>query len=236
MNKGKVTCETLKSIRKQVADANGIPYTPAECSYEGDCIGTCPNCERELQYIENQLSQKNKLGKALKIIGVATSMTTMVACQEAKFQEIDTTDTSVHQNFNWDYYYFQLMGASPKIEIMEQIDEMADFISLFPNDSFLVVGHTDGRGSLHYNKKLSEVRARGIRDLLINRGVDPNKIKLIGAATTEPLIPNAKKEDEHEQNSRVTLEFYSKKRENEIKEKIKNLEEDINIANPEDNQ
>ena len=30
-----------------MAEANGIPYEPRECTYEGDCTGTCPFCEKE---------------------------------------------------------------------------------------------------------------------------------------------------------------------------------------------
>jgi len=51
---GKNICHALKTIRKQVADANGIHYTPAPCRFDGDCSGTCPACEAEVQYIESQ--------------------------------------------------------------------------------------------------------------------------------------------------------------------------------------
>ena len=34
------TCEVFKSIRKQIVEVNGIPYTPAECCFEGECAGT----------------------------------------------------------------------------------------------------------------------------------------------------------------------------------------------------
>ncbi|MEE1540981.1 MAG: OmpA family protein [Paludibacteraceae bacterium] len=220
MNRGKKTCEVLKSVRKQIAEANGIPYTPAECSFEGECAGTCPNCERERQYIEAQLSKKQKAGNALKIIGVAAGATAMVACQEAKAQENVEDITAVQQKFEWDYYNF-LFGAAPRIEDKAQWKEMAEFVSLFPNDTFLVVGHTDGRGSLIYNEKLSQKRAEYIRSLLVEKGADPDKVIPVGAAYTEPRIPDAQTEPEHEQNRRVTLEFYSKEREKELRDKVK---------------
>ena len=219
MNRGKKTCEVLKSVRKQIAEANGIPYTPAECSFEGECAGTCPNCERERQYIEAQLSKKQKAGNALKIIGVAAGVTAMAACQEAKAQENVEDIVAVQQKFEWDYYKF-LFGVAPRIEDEAQWDEMAEFVSLFPNDTFLVVGHTDGRGSLIYNEKLSQKRAEYIRSLLVEKGADPDKVIPVGAAYTEPRIPNAQTEPEHEQNRRVTLEFYSKEREKELRDKI----------------
>ncbi len=75
MYKGKKTCETLKSIRKQIADANDIPYEPRVCTHKGDCMGTCPACESEMRYIENQLNIRKMAGKAVKIVGLATMMT-----------------------------------------------------------------------------------------------------------------------------------------------------------------
>ena len=82
MYKGKKTCETLKSIRKQIADANEIPYEPRVCTHEGDCLGTCPACESEMRYIENQLNIRKMAGKAVKIVGLATMMT-MAACHHS---------------------------------------------------------------------------------------------------------------------------------------------------------
>jgi len=106
-------------------------------------------------------------------------------------------------------------------ETMTQWDEMAEFISKFPNDTFLVVGHTDSRGSEEYNLKLSTERARYSRQLLIERGVDPERVKFIGCGETEPKIPKAETKPEHEQNRRVTLEIYSPQRVKEIKKKTK---------------
>ncbi len=87
MYKGKKTCETLKSIRKQIADANDIPYEPVVCTHKGDCMGTCPACESEMRYIENQLNIRKMAGKAVKIVGLATVMT-LAACNS-----ISTTDS-----------------------------------------------------------------------------------------------------------------------------------------------
>ena len=87
MYKGKKTCETLKSIRKQIADANDIPYEPRVCTHKGDCMGTCPACESEMRYIENQLNIRKMAGKAVKIVGLATVMT-LAACNS-----ISTTDS-----------------------------------------------------------------------------------------------------------------------------------------------
>lgn len=67
----KVTCETLKTIRKQIADANGIPYEPHVCTYSGPCMGTCPACEAEARYIEVELAKRRLSKQPVNIIGVA---------------------------------------------------------------------------------------------------------------------------------------------------------------------
>ena len=52
MKRGKKICKALKEVRLQVAKANDIEYAPTECHHEGDCAGTCPKCEAEVQYLE----------------------------------------------------------------------------------------------------------------------------------------------------------------------------------------
>jgi hypothetical protein len=56
--KGKDKCEFLKGIRKRMAELNGIPYEPRECTYEGDCTGTCPFCEKEAAELLAKLRKK----------------------------------------------------------------------------------------------------------------------------------------------------------------------------------
>ena len=38
MSRGKSICSVLKTIRKQVADANEIEYEPRECHHQGDSV------------------------------------------------------------------------------------------------------------------------------------------------------------------------------------------------------
>ena len=89
MTYGKRTCKILKEIRQQIADRNDIDYITSECHFQGECKGTCPKCEAELQYLENELSKRRQLGKAVVVAGIATvslgmAMTTFSACNEPK--------------------------------------------------------------------------------------------------------------------------------------------------------
>lgn len=73
-------CKVLTDIRKQIADANDIRYDVRPCSHEGDCTGTCPRCEAEVQYLERELTRRQKLGKAVKVAGLVTVAAMSAAC------------------------------------------------------------------------------------------------------------------------------------------------------------
>ena len=80
MAKGKKTCKILKEIRRQIAEANDIEYVVEECQYKGDCLGTCPKCEAEVRYLEQQLHQRQLFGKAVVLAGVSVGMFTLSSC------------------------------------------------------------------------------------------------------------------------------------------------------------
>jgi TonB family protein len=79
MRRGKSICSVLKTIRKQVADANDIKYEPRECDYEGECRGTCPACEAEVRYITQQLDLRRQWGKAVAIVGISAGLSSLSA-------------------------------------------------------------------------------------------------------------------------------------------------------------
>lgn len=116
--KGHNICDTLKAIRKQIADANGIDYSPEECHFTGECKGTCPKCEQDVRDLEHELHLRQMAGKAIKVAGVALGITAITAsatsCATQKgyykstppksekvipilFQEYTTNDTALLQ-------------------------------------------------------------------------------------------------------------------------------------------
>ena len=70
MAKGKQTCKILKEIRKQIAEENDIKLVIEECTYQGDCLGTCPKCEAEVRYLERELEKRQRMGKAAIFAGM----------------------------------------------------------------------------------------------------------------------------------------------------------------------
>ena len=67
-----------------------------------------------------------------------------------------------------------------------------------------VGGHTDGVGSRAANLRLSEARARTVRDYLIGSGIAAERVTARGYGMAQPIAPNATEEG-RAQNRRVEL-------------------------------
>ena len=88
MKRGKQTCKILKEIRKQIAEENDIKLVIEECTYKGDCLGTCPKCEAEVRYLEHELEKRQRMGKAAVVAGLSVGL--LGTSQVALAQAIDT--------------------------------------------------------------------------------------------------------------------------------------------------
>ena len=89
MRRGRKICDELKAIRQRIADDNGIEYSPAECTHEGECAGTCPRCESEVRYLEGELRRRSGMGQAIVIGGLTLGLSAFGSCGGGGF----TTDT-----------------------------------------------------------------------------------------------------------------------------------------------
>ncbi len=67
-----------------------------------------------------------------------------------------------------------------------------------------VVGHTDSTGTERHNKTLSRERARTARDFLIQNGMDPSRIRIVGVADNAP-VREEKTEEDKAMNRSVTF-------------------------------
>ena len=89
MKHGKHICNTLKAIRLDIARANGIKYAPRECHHEGDCAGTCPACESEMRYLEQEIARRRNLGRAALVAGVSLGLMSFSAASCNQFNKAD---------------------------------------------------------------------------------------------------------------------------------------------------
>lgn len=98
-----------------IADENGIQLEIKECTFKGECRGTCPRCEAEVKYLEHELHRRMTFGKAAAVAGVAMSLAAFTSCTEGKVEgevepmegdivypedttQVDTTSGATHND------------------------------------------------------------------------------------------------------------------------------------------
>jgi outer membrane protein OmpA-like peptidoglycan-associated protein len=73
----------------------------------------------------------------------------------------------------------------------EKLDRLAEALQTLGSDqTFVIEGHTDSKGSAGSNLRLSKLRALAVRSYLIKRGVDPDRIRAEGRGEEEPVASN----------------------------------------------
>lgn len=113
MARGKNTCRILKDIRRQIAEANDIEFVTSECRYQGDCLGTCPKCEAEVRYLEQQLRARSLAGKAVALAGISAGLIFMPSCSSS------ASDSS---NNDYDENYVVDVSEDDNIDFGETIE------------------------------------------------------------------------------------------------------------------
>lgn len=86
---GKEKCEFLKEIRKNMAKKNGISYEPRECHHEGDCVGTCPLCDKEAAQLLAELKKKENEGDKIQIDSEAVEILGQISNGAEGFDDED---------------------------------------------------------------------------------------------------------------------------------------------------
>lgn len=98
--------------------------------------------------------------------------------------------------------------ATGKTRILDSsesaLNELYQFLVSRPNQRIRIVGHTDDIGSDRSNQALSEGRCKEVKQAMIGRGVNAQRIEIEGRGERDPIVPNDN--DAHRQmNRRVEI-------------------------------
>ena len=86
------------------------------------------------------------------------------------------------------------------------LDGVVSALAQVPDAEIEIGGHTDSKGTDEYNQRLSERRARSVREYLVSNGVDGNRLRTYGYGEVRPIADNDYDEG-RELNRRVELKF-----------------------------
>jgi OmpA-OmpF porin, OOP family len=100
--------------------------------------------------------------------------------------------------------YFDFDKATIKPESSAQLNEMVAYLKADAKANVYVVGHTDSKGKLDYNIKLSTARAEAVTAALVKAGINAERLSAKGLGPLAPLATNLT-ENGQAKNRRVEL-------------------------------
>ncbi|HEX6570371.1 MAG TPA: OmpA family protein [Steroidobacteraceae bacterium] len=99
---------------------------------------------------------------------------------------------------------FETAKADLKAGAVADLDQLATFLSKYPERSVVIEGHTDSVGGEDYNLGLSQRRAESVRSYLTRHGVDPSRVTTQGMGESAPVASN-ESAGGRQQNRRVEI-------------------------------
>ena len=133
--RGKDKCKILKEIRQRIADENDIPYVTRECGYHGECTGTCPRCESELRYLEQQLERRRSLGKRVSVAALCVGMALASAgCAPSVKQPTESMQTDLTGEVGPDESNIENLGGAA-VNPGSDIEELSGEVGVYEPSS-----------------------------------------------------------------------------------------------------
>lgn len=99
---------------------------------------------------------------------------------------------------------FDTGSAAIRPGLQGDLGVLAQSLQRYPNSTVQVIGHTDNTGSAAYNQSLSERRAESVASRLVDNGVSPQRLRIIGRGEDQPIASNLTPEG-RQQNRRVEI-------------------------------
>ncbi len=94
------------------------------------------------------------------------------------------------RTFTLDNVFFDSGKSTLRPESNKAIDELADYMNLKKTLVIEIAGHTDNVGAPEANLKLSEDRAKAVKQYLQKKGIAADRVSAKGYGDTQPVADN----------------------------------------------
>jgi peptidoglycan-associated lipoprotein len=123
------------------------------------------------------------------ITGHKSEVQTQIEVLEKQVVELEkVVDELARRDFlNNSSAHFDFDSHVPTSNSNSIIDEITKFMKDYPAYIVTIEGHADERGTREYNLYLGEKRALSLRDTLVAKGIDTNRIRTISYGKERPI-------------------------------------------------
>lgn len=172
----------LENVKVTLWDSTGtdemlVTYTDFDGNYVMPITAKVPY---KITYSkENYLDDENNLAKA----SVAPSDTLFLG--DVKLITMEVNRAVKLENILYDYGKATLRPESKVV-----LDKLSSQLLRYPYLVVEIGSHTDSKGSLSYNEKLSRQRSQSVVDYMISKGIKKDMIVAKGYGEIQPLVPN----------------------------------------------
>ena len=163
--------------QSNLTDLDSLTYLlPGAYYYIDDVSLVCLTCGKQKDSIEALYGADSMV--------VRSSMK-----ENTLLDSLQVGSTVILHNIFFDYDKATLLQQS-----YNELHMLIGMLKANPKMKIEVRGHTDGRGSDDYNRRLSENRAKAVVDYLVSKGIDPRRLQYKGFGKSMPIATNATEE------------------------------------------
>lgn len=124
-------------------------------------------------------------------------------------KDLYLTPLEVGQLVRLNHIYFDQSEFKLLEDSFEELNRIAVMLKENPSMEIQLEGHTDNVGDFNLNVALSRNRVQAVREYLVEKGIDGNRIQFKGYGSTRPVASNSN-EKSRKQNRRVEFVILKK--------------------------
>ena len=106
--------------------------------------------------------------------------------------------------------HYDLNKATLRPESYVELDKIVERLLKNSNLKVEIRSHTDSRGSVSLNTKLSQARAKSVVDYLISKGIAATRLSAMGYGKSQLLVKKEKTEEDYQANRRTEFAILGK--------------------------
>ena len=105
-------------------------------------------------------------------------------------RDLELVPIEIGQMVRLNNLFFDFDKAIIRNESFPELDRVVKMMNENPDIVIQISGHTDDKGSIEYNQKLSEARAKAVVEYILQKKIDKERLEFKGYGKTKPITDN----------------------------------------------